>query len=269
MTEHRQDKWRARSLITSVLAADCACTPMDLLTNGTTLSLAREIPGRRRYPLLDPSLLIVTIGRGVAIAANEERLEWLRERLGNRERDAIFAATAIVELAGLVAPDNQVIIGPTLAYACSLDTFRPAAAPHDVKLDIVEREAIPGLYAHRGFDHALAYRTRMDRQDRIAAVARRAGEIVGIAACSDDAEALWQIGIDVVPAEQGAGIGRALVSRLTARILKDGMVPFYTAAASNIASCSLALGLGYWPAWTALRSAAASEQVQQRRDDPG
>ena len=255
--DHGQDKRRARSLITSVLAADCACTPIDLLTNGTTLSLAREIPGRRRYPLLDPSLLIVTIGRGVAIAANEERLEWLRERLGNRERDAIFAATTIVELAKLVAPHDQVIIGPTIAYACSRDTFRPAVAAHDMEIDIVEREVIPGLYAYRGFDHALAYHIKVDRQDQIAAVARRAGEIVGIAACSDDAEALWQIGIDVIPGEQGAGIGRALVSGLTARILEEGKVPFYAAAASNIASCSLALGLGYWPAWTTLRSAAS------------
>jgi GNAT superfamily N-acetyltransferase len=258
MPDHAQDKRHARNLITSVLAADCACAPGDLLTSGTTFSLAREISGRRRYPLLDPSLLIVTTGHGVAIAANEERLEWLRTRLADRERDEIFAATTIVELAELVAPDGQVLIGPTISYACSCDTFWPAAAPADVEIGIVEHDAIPALYAHPGFDHALAYRTRVDRQDRIAAVARRAGEIVGIAACSDDAEALWQIGVDVVPTAQGSGIGRALVSGLTARILAEGRVPFYTAAASNIASCSLALGLGYWPAWTALRSAASS-----------
>jgi len=258
VTDHARDKHHARELIATVLAAECACTPSDLLTNGTTISLAREIPGRRRYPLLDPSLLIVTTGHGVAIAASEGRLQWLRMRLADRERDAIFAATSIAELAGMVAPDQQVIIGPTVAYACSHDTFRPAAAPRDAGIDVVEREEIPALYAHPGFDHALAYRTRRDRQDRIAAVARRAGEIVGIAACSDDAEKLWQIGIDVVPVAQVGGIGRSLVSVLTARILEDGKVPFYTAAASNIASCSLALGLGYWPAWTGLRSAPAA-----------
>lgn len=254
MTDHARDKRHARDLITAVLAADCACAPDDLLSGGTTFSVARKAPGRRRYPLLACSLVIVTTGRGVAIAANDERLEWLRERLANRERDHIFAATTIAELAGLVAPDGQVIIGPTVAYACSRDTFRPTAGPDGVEIELTERDAIPALYAHPGFDHALAHRIDGDRRDQIATVARRGGEVAGIAACSDDADHLWQIGVDVVPSAQEAGIGRALVSALTARILDEGRVPFYTAAASNIASRGLALGLGYWPAWTALRS---------------
>lgn len=255
MTDHAADRHRARELIASVIAADCACAPSALLFDGTTISVARVLPGRRRYPLRDPSLLIVTTGRGVAIAVSDQRLEWLRCRLAGQERDEIFAATTIVELAQLVAPDNEVIIGPTVAYACSRDTFRLAPVPPGVAVEIVEQDAIPPLYRHPGFGHALSYRLDGVRSDRIAAVARRDGVVIGIAACSDDAEALWQIGVDVVPAARGAGIGRALVSGLTARLLDAGTVPFYTAAASNIASRSLALGLGYWPAWTALRSA--------------
>jgi len=255
MTDHAADRQRARDLIATVLAADCACAPDALLANGTTIALAHGMPGRRRYPLLDPSLLIVTTGRGVVIAANDERLPWLHERLADRERDEIFAATTIVELAELVAPDRQIIIGPTVAYACSRDTFRSAPISPDVDVEMVERDAIPALFAHLVFDHALAYRIDGERRDQFAAVARRDGEVIGIAACSDDAEALWQIGVDVVLEAQGAGIGRTLVSGLTARILDEGRVPFYTAAAANIASRRLALGLGYWPAWTALRSA--------------
>lgn len=267
MTDHAAHRRRARDLIAGVLAADCACAPDALLTDGTTISVARALPGRRRYPLRDHSLLIVTIGRGVVIAANAERLEWLRDRLAGRERDEIFAATTIVELAELVAPDNEIIIGPTIAYAASRDTFRPAPVPPGVAVEMVERDAIPALYAHHGFEHALAYRLDGERRDRIAVVARRDGEVIGIAACSDDADALWQIGVDVVPAAQVAGIGRAIVSGLTERILEAGRVPFYTAAASNIASRSLALGLGYWPAWTALRS-APNVWTRCRREAP-
>lgn len=255
MTDHAADRRSARDLIATVLAADCACEPDALVSGGTTFSVAREMPRRRRYPLRDPSLLIVTIGRGVAISANEGRLVWLRDRLADRERDDIFAATSIVELASLVAPDGEIIIGPTVAYAGSRDTFRPVPIPLGIEIEMVDRDAIPALLVHPGFDHALTYRLDSDRRDRIATVAHRDGEVIGIAACSDDADALWQIGVDVVPAAQGAGIGRALVSGLTARILEEGRVPFYTAAASNIASRGLALGLGYWPAWTALRSA--------------
>lgn len=258
MTDHAADRRHARDLIATVLAADCACESDALLADGTTFAVARPMPGRRRYPFRDPSLLIVTIGRGVAIAANTGRLPLLRDLLAGRERDEIFAATAIAALAELVASDNEIIIGPTLAYAASRDTFRPAPVPPGVEVEMVDRDAIPALFAHRGFEHALSYRldgVPSDRRDQIAAVARRDGEVIGIAAGSDDAGALWQIGVNVVPTAQGAGIGRALVSGLTARLLDAGTVPFYTAAASNIASRSLALGLGYWPAWTALRSA--------------
>ena len=38
----------------------------------------------------------------------------------------------------------------------------------------------------------------------------------------------------------------------TQMIFDAGGVPYYTAAASNIASRSTALGLGFWPAWTDL-----------------
>lgn len=257
MIDHASTKARARDLIGTVLAADCACGPGDLRSGSTTIAVARLVSGRRRYPLLDHSLLIVTTGHGVALAANAERLGWLRERLAHRERDEIFAATTIAELSVLVARDEQVIIGPTVAYACSRDTFRPSAVPSDAEFAIVEGDGIAELYAYRGFNHALAYQVRGDgeRRDRSAAVARRDGELIGVAACSDDAEALWQIGVDVVPAARGTGLGRALVGMLTERIMAEGAIPFYTAATSNIASRSLALGLGYWPAWTALRAA--------------
>ncbi len=38
-------------------------------------------------------------------------------------------------------------------------------------------------------------------------------------------EALWQIGIDVVPGERAAGVGRALVGRLTDVAFRRGRVP--------------------------------------------
>ena len=65
-------------------------------------------------------------------------------------------------------------------------------------------------------------------------------------------ELMWQIGVDVVETARGGGIGRALVSRLTALILDSGRVPYYSTAVSNIRSRAVALSLGYWPAWTEL-----------------
>jgi predicted GNAT family acetyltransferase len=142
--------------------------------------------------------------------------------------------------------------GPNLWFACSRDRFRPARSSPDVDIAVCERESIPCLYAHPGFTNALSYRADHPRPDMIATVARRAGRIVGIAAASADCDRLWQIGVDVLPEERQHGIGRALVSRLTEAVLETGRIPCYSTAVSNIASRSLALRLGYWPAWTEL-----------------
>ena len=86
----------------------------------------------------------------------------------------------------------------------------------------------------------------------VAAIAGDGARMIGVAAACEETAGLWQIGVDVIPDAQGSGIGRQLVGMITQEILDAGGVPYYTAAASNIASRSTALGLGFWPAWTDL-----------------
>jgi predicted GNAT family acetyltransferase len=106
------------------------------------------------------------------------------------------------------------------------------------------------LYRTPGFANALGYDEQHPRPDMLAVVARREADIVGIAAVSADSERLWQVGVDVVPEARGSGLGRALVSRLTAELLEREIVPFYATGIANIASRRLAASVGYWPAWT-------------------
>jgi predicted GNAT family acetyltransferase len=49
---------------------------------------------------------------------------------------------------------------------------------------------------------------------------------------------------------RGRGIGKALVSHLTAAVLAEGSVPYYSTKVSNVPSSNVALGVGYWLAWT-------------------
>jgi GNAT superfamily N-acetyltransferase len=148
--------------------------------------------------------------------------------------------------------DGQYLAGPDLKYACSHSDFCPAAVPTDIEIALVEGDDIVDLYTFQGFGAALAYRTDTPRPDVMATVARRAGEVVGIAGASADCETMWQIGVEVVEGARGQGIGRALVGRLTEGILGQGKIPYYTTAVSNIRSRTVAISLGYWPAWTEL-----------------
>ena len=75
------------------------------------------------------------------------------------------------------------------------------------------------------------------------------GRLIGLAGCSADCDAMWQIGIDVLPEYRRRGIASALTSRLAVEILNRGKVPFYCAAWCNVKSVRNALRSGFRPAW--------------------
>lgn len=246
------EKRTVRALIRATLAAQCACDERAFDVDGVVVVEAAERPGRLRFPVPSKPLLAVTLGAGVVVSCHPSRRPWVRGHLGRCDRDTLFSAPQIARLARYVGRAGQEMVGPILRHACSRDTFRAAPEPAGVAITVVERAAIPALYRHRGFGQALSYRADHPRPDVLATVARRGKAIVGIAAASADNEALWQIGVEVVATERGGGIGRALVGRLTEAVFDQGRVPYYSTTVANLRSRDLALGLGYWPAWTEL-----------------
>jgi len=247
-----EDRRALLRAIRTVLATDCACTEQDLLADGVVVTHAKELAGRRRFPFPEQPLLVFTMGAGVVVSANSERAAWLQTNLGHLHRDTIFSAPTIALLAQHIARDRQDLAGPDLKYACSQNDFHPAVVPDHVAITLVEGADVTTLYQYRGFEEALHYRADHPRPDMAATVASRGGEIVGIAGAKADCDLMWQIGVNVVEAARGGGIGRALVSRLTELILDSGRIPYYSTAVSNIRSRAVALNLGYWPAWTEL-----------------
>lgn len=190
------------------------------------------------------------MGSGVAVAAHPDRLELLAANLQHLDRDAVFSAATITLLARYIEHDGQYLRGPELRHSCSREDFRPAAAPDDVTVTLVERADIPDLYQYRGFKHAMSYVMDYVRPDMLATVATLNGDLVGIACAGADSDVLWQIGVDVAETARGRGIGRALVSRLTEGIFDYGRIPYYSTTVANVQSRALASSLGYWPAWT-------------------
>jgi hypothetical protein len=242
----------ARAAIRATLAAQCACDEAAFAAAGVTVTAAIEQPGQLRFPVPSRPLLAVTLGAGVVISCRPSRSPWVRRNLGRADRDALFSAPMIARLARYVGHDGQDLVGPILRYACSRDTVRQAAVPTGVEIVVVERAEMAALHRYAGFSNALSYRADHPRPDMVATVARRRGEIVGIAAASADNDVLWQIGVEVVAKERGGGIGRALVGRLTGAVFDHGRVPYYSTTVANLHSRGLAIGLGYWPAWTDL-----------------
>lgn len=78
------------------------------------MTVAKERPGRRRYPLPSKQLFMASMGRGVVVTCHPERIAWLRTTLAGRERDEIFGAPTIAELSRYVARDGQTLGGRPL-----------------------------------------------------------------------------------------------------------------------------------------------------------
>ena len=258
------ERERFLGAVRRVLAADLACPESALLEEGVLVTPFEQRPGRRAYPRPTKPLTIATMGAGVVVSCHPERIDWLRRALGTRSRDEIFAVSTVAELAAHVGRDGQVLHGRAINSVCSPDTFRPPFEPAGVTIDLVEGADVVQLYRHPGFDNALSYRPDDPRPDVAAAVASDGSAILGIAGMSADSEILWQIGIDVIPSARGAGLGRALVGRLTELAFRLGKIPYYAVAVSNIRSNALAVGLGYWPAWSELYSKDSAPDAVER-----
>ena len=73
-----------------------------------------------------------------------------------------------------------------------------------------------------------------------------AGEPIAVGGAFDTFGML-EVGVDVVRAHRGQGLGEVVVKAVTREILERGQVPIYFCAATNIRSNRTALGSGYLP----------------------
>lgn len=241
------DKASALRIVKQTLTADYACEEEDLDHPETFIREAREVEGRRRFPSRGKRLGIVTMGVGVVVCCDAERMKWAKKALGTLSRDDVFSAQTIAVLERFLASEGQFVTGPDLKYVCSTDTFRPVTwSDGEISVELRGRDDLEELYSFEGFRNALSYRAR---RDELATVARKGEEVVGIAGASADSDSMWQIGIDVVPSARGLGLGKSLASLLTREILDRDKVPYYSTVTSNLSSRALAVGIGYWPAW--------------------
>ena len=78
------------------------------------------------------------------------------------------------------------------------------------------------------------------------------GKLIALAGCSADCDAMWQIGIDVLPEYRRQGIASAITNLLARETMKRGKIPFYCCAWANIKSAKNALRSGFSPAWVQL-----------------
>jgi len=231
------DSHEMLQIVQAQLATDLNCTLDDM--NGEKDNFvfveSRENPGRRPFPRSDSHFEMHSMGKSIIVSASPDVLTIVKPLLDGKNRDDAFFM--------------PFVDGHSLYYLPDLSKIVPLSAPSGYEYDVVEQKDIPALYKFEGFRNAVQYNEKHPRPDVLVTLAKKDGDIIGMAGASADCAKMWQIGMDVLPEYRGHGLAAYLVNWLTLEILNRGYIPYYGTASSNIASQRVAHRAGYYPAW--------------------
>lgn len=243
-------------------ALDLNCRPEDLLSRQNVVVPSVARPGARKYLKLPFGCNLVSYGSNVT-ASVRPGLEGIVGRyLARRRPEECFETPAVHELDRLLAPHGLRSRYMAEYFLPDVEAVRPQPCPLEIR--ILKPAELAGLYLPQ-WSNALCFQRR--ETDMLAAAAYDGRRLAGMAGCSADCGAMWQIGIDVLPQYRRQGIAAALTSRLACEILERGKVPFYCAAWSNIGSVRNAIQSGFRPAWCELGCAPIETRASGRTSE--
>ena len=186
-------------------------------------------------------------------------MPWVTALFGNAAVDEAFSPQLLGEVSSRLLRDSYPLHGPYHYSVTTSADWRSREAPAGYTVEIGGVELLDSLDPD-DWPNAISPRAlAQGRHVTVAALAIRAGAVVGVATASEDSDALHQIAIDVQPTHRGQGLGAALTSQAARQVLRMGRVPYYGAAADNVASLRTAQSAGFYPCWTAAFTTGKSE----------
>ena len=242
--------------VAAALAAEACCAPSDFFTEG--MRVFEMTPERaanplaRRFPVLEDSMIVNSMGAGVVVAATAGWFPWVSELFGDvRDADEAFSLGVLSEASRRVEGCTLQLNGPYAYNVTSEQDWVNRRAPDGYVTEAGGGELLAGL-EQADWPNAVAQRRiGQGRREAVAAVALHGNEVVGVATATTDSDMLWQIGIDVRSGHRGKGLGAALTSQVARGVLDEGRVPYYGSSINNIASRRTAQAAGFYPCWVA------------------
>ena len=232
------------------LAIDFNCTIQDFDKEENVITIAKSNQGRRIYTQQKEFFSMVTLGRNTIICADEKMHEWLRQWSVNKNGIWLFEHSYLMELELELQKYGKKLGQSHHMFLPKVELNEPTI---DFSLKWFEQDAIMKLY-QQAFANALCEKFLPQRPDILAVGAMKGEQIIGLAGCSADTTLFWQIGIDVLPAYRGMGIGTKLVQLLKNETFRRGAIPFFFFCLSNLYSWNIALNCGFYPAWVEIET---------------
>ena len=251
----------AAEAVAAALAAEACCDPADFRSGCVRvfeLTAERsENPQARRFPVLEHSLSVVSMGAGVVVGATAGWMDWVWELFGEvRDADEAFSLGVLSEATRRVADCSLQLNGPYAYNVTSEQDWVYRSAPDGYVIEVGSEELLAGLEPADWPNAVATRRMGQGRREAVVTVALRGNEIAGVASATTDSDALWQIGIDVHSEHRGKRLGVALTSQVARLVLDEGRVPYYGSSINNIASRRTAQSAGFYPCWVSVFTTA-------------
>lgn len=188
-------------------AVDSGCAPEDFLSSRNTAFLSMKQPGARKYLALPHLLDFVSYGHAIVAAGREDLLPLARRHMAAFPGHSAFEAAGVVSLARALAPLNLAPVYDGEYYLPDPDQLQEYVCPFPLRM--LDGNALNGLYRPEWHNALCEDRRELD----VLAVGAYDGDrLIGLAGCSADCEAMWQIGVDVLPEFRNRGVAKALTS---------------------------------------------------------
>jgi len=238
-------------------AVDYGCTAEDFFRSDPVAVQSVPHPDARKYLTLPFDCSLCSYGNNVVASTSSELQKSVLAFLKKYPPEHCFETPHLHALDDILQPHGLKVCFMAEYFLPELDLLRPLPCPYELRL--LTQKDFTDLYLPEWSNALCEKRKHLD----VLAVGAYDGEkLIGLAGCSKDCDAMWQIGVDVLPDYRRQGIAAAVTSHLALEIINRGKVPFYCAAWSNIKSVRNALKCGFRPAWVEI-TAKSIEYVQQ------
>lgn len=244
------EKQRALQMAMAQVSVDLNASAADFLSDKNIVTPYVQHMDRRKFGKDSQNAFkMACFGTGSVLSAPEVIVDELQTLVQGKDGKALFHFDVQCAI-------DKILRTVGLSYGMTTLAYLPAInEPVDIEMEgsmrfvWYEQADMPVLYQHKGLENAVGYDMQALRPDVIAVAAFEGDELLGAAGASEDAAALWQVGVDVLPDARGRGIATVLVDLLRAEIQQRGIVPYYCTGVANLFSRNVAINCGFFPAW--------------------
>lgn len=238
-------------------AYDCCCMEEDFRKEGNSVHVSSVSGEARKYLKLPHICNLVSYGTNIVACGKKELLPEIETFInGISSISDCFETPELYVLNDILAKYDARVCFMAEYFLPDIDLVYGMDFSCPYELRVLEPDDFSGLYLP-AWSNALC----KDRKhlDVLGIGAYEEGKLVGLAGCSADCDAMWQIGVDVLPEYRRRGIASALTNRLARETFARGKVPFYCAAWSNVKSVKNAIRSGFRPGWVEITARPAAE----------